>query len=63
MLKLTKIYGWNLGSDYTQICYNNRVKITLNCLIRYIHGFHCESSLQYGDGKNSKTHQNLWLKY
>ena len=29
ILKLTKIYGLNLASDYTQICNKGRVKITI----------------------------------
>ena len=38
-------------------------KLPWICLTRYIHSFYCESSLRYGDGKNSRNHQNLWWKY
>lgn len=31
-------------------------------LVGYMHGFSCESSLQYGDRENSKTYQNFCLK-
>ena len=35
-------------------------KLPQLCFTRHIHGFYCESSLQYEDGKNSKAYQNLW---
>ena len=37
-------------------------KLPQLCFTRHIHGFYCESSLQYEDGKNSKAYQNLWWK-
>ena len=38
-------------------------KLPTLCFTRHIHVFHCESSLQYGDDKSSKSYQNLWWKY
>ena len=38
-------------------------KLPMLCFTRHIHGFYCESSLQYGDGKSSKAYQNLWWEY
>ena len=37
-------------------------KLPKLCFTGHIHGFYCESSLRYGDGKNSKAYQNLWWK-
>ena len=58
--KLTKIYGGNARSDHVQIQSRNRVKLPFIDLTRYMHKFYCESSLHYGDCKNSKTYQYFW---
>ena len=53
---MVEILGQTTPKSATQI----GSKLPMLCFTRHIHGFYCESSLQYGDGKNSKAYQNSW---
>ena len=55
---MVEILGQTTSKSVTQI----GSKLPMLCFTRPIYGFYCESSLQYLDGKNSKSYQNLWWK-
>ena len=55
---MIEILGQTTPKSATQI----GSKLPMLCFARHIHRFYCESFLQYGDGKNSKSYLNLWCK-
>ena len=55
---MIEILGQTTPKSATQI----GSKLPMLCFARHIHRFYCESCLQYGDGKNSKSYLNLWWK-
>ena len=63
MLRLTKNSESWVRPNPNLIQKQGQIYIDIYCLTRYIHGFYCETSLQYGEGKNSKAYHNLWWKY